>query len=79
MGERIIMTVHYKNSDFSNELAFLMKKELEKEAAEESTSAEKITNGLNCLNKAASIFEDLQHVKTAEAITTLLEKLTGEK
>ena len=72
------MTVHYKANEES-ELAGLMHKALASDSVEKATNADKITKGLKCLNKAASIFESLHESKVAETATVILEKLSGER
>ena len=73
------MTVKYKDSIDSDELAYLMDKALRSDAAELSTSASKLNEGLNCLSEAASILETINEKKAAEAITVLIEKIAGVK
>lgn len=73
------MSVFYKSQDSSEELAQLMKRELNKEAAEKTTNTDKLSEGISCLYKAASKLEELHELKAAEAITLILEKLSGEK
>jgi hypothetical protein len=72
------MATPYKTLSVADELAYLMDKELKSEAAENSTGANKLQEGLNCLHKAAGMLEHLREHKAAEAITVIIEKMAGK-
>jgi flagellin-specific chaperone FliS len=69
------MTIFYKNTNSSEELAFEMNKTLK--LAENNIECTKMQESIDCLNKAAEILEHLQNKKASEAITVILEKLAG--
>lgn len=72
------MTVPYKNKNDADELAYLMDQALRADEAEFATGANHIQEGMSCLSKAASILEHLNEKRAAEAVTVLIEKMTGE-
>lgn len=71
------MTVPYKS--VSDELAILMDQVLKSDENESKTGANRINEGLYCLDKAAGIFEHLHEKEAAEAITIIIEKMSGVK
>jgi flagellin-specific chaperone FliS len=71
------MTVPYKNKNDADELAYLMDKALRADEAEVAIGSNNITEGIDCLSKAANILEHLNEKQAAEAITVLIEKMVG--
>lgn len=68
----------YKGIKTSDELAFLMHKSMEADAANQATGADKVSEAIDCMVKAAEILEGLQDRYSAEAITLILEKMAGK-
>lgn len=70
------MTVFYKQG--TDDLAILMQKHLMSDKIEKQTNSEKISEAIDCMMKAAEIFESLQDKQASEAITVILEKMAGK-
>lgn len=70
------MTVFYKQG--TDDLAILMQQYLMSENVEKQTNSEKISEAVDCLMKAAEIFESLQDRQASEAVTVILEKMAGQ-
>lgn len=64
--------IPFKNQQTSNILAISM----EKEMSNTTEKSKQILSGINKLISAASMFEDLGLVKSAERITQLIEKVS---
>lgn len=68
----------YKQKTASDEIAEFMRRELLAEKAEEATHTSKLNHAVNCLNKAAELFDDIGMHKEAEATVSFLKKFAGE-
>jgi hypothetical protein len=67
----------FKKTDFSNEIATSMEGSLIKNAHKQISAD--FDKAMDCLNAAASIFDDLGLMKEAEATTRLLEVVAAKK
>jgi hypothetical protein len=66
--------IPYKLNNTSD-VAQLMDRYLRIEASD--TRANDLSEALDCIGRAAEIFDGLQDVQASEAITVLIEKLAG--
>lgn len=68
----------FKQTKASQEIAEFMHREMLNTKAEDYTHTSKLNYAVECLNKAAELFDDIGMHKESTAITLYLEKMAGD-